>query len=200
MAIKNFNIACQTACLPETCFEVSCRPQSQGGNSAIYLIPNCEIESIEDVGDDNLITAITLKGTANGWITTATVLDSITVEESLNISTGAYSYSINMQLAALADGATTEESAKEARNFIDSISNPYIGFMALIQANHGAWYLYGENNVRGLRIADGTNYTSAATSDELAGFNIVLSGNGTIARNVSETVISGLQLFDCNPV
>lgn len=189
MATKNFNIPCQTACLPTDAFCAPCRPNSSGGNSTLlYLIPICEVETITDAYDDNIITDITLDAGSAGWLTTNAVLDTLTVEENLNTTTGAFNYNISFQLSALAEAADEDAAAAAARNFIDSIANPYLGYMMIIEANHGVRYLYGEGNSRGLRIADGTQYVSGATIDELSAFTITMSGSGQIARPVSESV------------
>lgn len=188
MAIKELDLEC-TDCVLTDGFIPPCQPDSNGGNDIdIYMISTCDIESIEDGYDNNVITDITLKPTAN-WHLIKAVPDSVTVNETLNVQTGGYAYAISFQISALGEDTTPAEQAALARKFVQAVSNPYEKFTIVITANHGEGvrYIYGET-IRGLRIADGTEFASGETFEDLSGFTLNFSGSGKLARPLAANV------------
>lgn len=189
MPIKDIDLDC-TDCVLTTGFTPPCNPDSAGGNDLdIYIISTCNIESTEDGYTDNVISDITLSG-SSFWYLVKAVPDSVTVGEVHNQQTGSFTYNISFQITAIGDGATGPEQAAAARAFVEAVSNPYEKFSVVIRSNHGNGirYLYGES-ARGLRIADGTEYQSQGTDEDLAGFTLNLSGSGNLARAIADSVV-----------
>lgn len=192
MANKTINIDC-TTCVLDSGFKAPCAPNSPGGNdNTIFIIPTCYLDTISDdggTGASAIVTGITYTTGSTGWYQIECQPDTLVINENMNLTTGSFSYDIQFQISALANGSDGDAQAAAARGFVDSISNPYEKFtlIATSNAGDGVRYIYGESRV-GLKINDGTTFTSGTNIDELAGFTIALKGAGSIARVVSADI------------
>lgn len=179
MATINVNLECDN-CTIASGFENPCRMNSAGGIQKLWLIPLCEIDTIVDEYDNDLVTAINLTTGSTGWYEIDTIPDTTTIESPLNTTNGSFNYNINFQVGQIANATDDDEGARLAAKFVNDISNITQRFALVALKNTGVRFIYGEKS--GLRPTDGTTYTSGANEDELAGYTVALRGGGSLHR------------------
>lgn len=171
------DIECNDCGLSEG-IEVSCE-RSPGGNlETIYIINKCQIENYDDSYTDNVIDAINLTPGAV-WFPIQTKIDTLSWEVPVDQAGGFYTQNITFNLDLLVQNNDFDLSAQKLLDFVNTITNPYNNFVAVITHNNGRRYVFGLQKGRGLKNGGGSTIVSGATLTDPAGATITLTTGST---------------------